>query len=646
MYKLVLDMPRFLKWSILLLMDVFWVPVALLIAFVLHSNTLGVMDFPLVNRFAALTLMGISALLSIVTKTYRIQLKSYERRAVGLTAFHTLALGAFAYLLDQLSGYGSAWSVFVIFMLSYFLLAVSARVILLQALLAVHRLGSEQVRVLIYGAGATGRQLAAALRMDESVIAVGYIDDNRDLHGSMVQGLRVYSSHNILELAQRKRADRVLLAMPSAPRSHIIRLSEQIQGLGLVVQSLPSFAQLTSGKSVFELLEPVIPGKFLGRDSLDDELSIASHLYRGKNVLVSGAGGSIGSELCRQLVLTRPSRLILFESSEHALYTIQNELKALALDTNVEVIPILGSVIDPGFVRDVISKWQVDVILHAAAYKHVPIVERNVLSGIKNNVLGTHTLSLQALQGGVERFIFVSTDKAVEPNNVMGATKRVSELIIDKLAKQDGGNTGTVFSMVRFGNVIGSSGSVLPLFRDQINRGGPVTITHPEMTRFFMTISEAARLVLLAGSIGESGDLLVLDMGEPVKINELAEQMIQAAGLTVRNADNPRGDIEIVVTGIRPGEKLHEKLMIGEGEKSTTHPKIIKANEPVAPSSVFEPNLAKLLNAIESGDEKTARQLLFDLATNPKNRSDEKHVQTVVDFQSPSSVRLSSESKR
>lgn len=611
MYKLVQDMPRAFKWAILLLMDVFWVPVALLIAFVLHTSTLGVMDFPLVNKFAAVALMGISALLSIITNTYRIQLKSYERRAVGLTALNTLALGGFAFVLDRLAEYGSAWSVFVIFMLSYFLLAVSSRVILLQALLAIHRLGAEQIRVVIYGAGATGRQLVAALRTDENVHPVGYVDDNRALQGSIVQGLRVHPSKTIQALVRQKKADRILLAMPSLPRSELIKRSRELEDQGLVVQSLPSFAQLAQGKAIFDQLEPVVPGRFLGRDALDGELSIAAGVYAGKSVLISGAGGSIGSELCRQVVLSRPSKLILFEVSEHALYEIHRELLVLTEGTNVRLIPVLGSVTNKQHVKRALCDYEVEVVLHAAAYKHVPIVEQNVFAGVENNIFGTQVLATEAVQSEVQRFIYVSTDKAVRPTSVMGATKRIAELLVKEMARKGMENGhSTIFSMVRFGNVIGSSGSVLPLFEEQIRKGGPVTLTHPEMTRYFMTISEAARLVLLAGSFAEGGELFVLDMGEPVRIADLARQMIEANGQTVRDQSNPKGDIEIVVSGMRAGEKLHEELMLGEGHMTAVHPKIMRASDEWLSEVEIASALRSLDRAVKRADEADIRSVL------------------------------------
>ncbi len=612
MNKLVRDMPRVVKWAILLLMDVFWVPLALLIAFVLHTSTLGVMNFPLVNKFAAIALMGISALLSIITNTYRIQLKSYERRAVGLTAVHTLALGGFAFVLDRLAEYGSAWSVFVIFMLAYFLLAVSARVILLQALLALHRLGTEQIRVLVYGAGATGRQLVAALRTDESIHPVGYVDDSGVLQGSIVQGLRVHSPKTLQALARRKKANRVLLAMPSLPPSELIKKSRELERQGLVVQSLPSFAQLAHGKAISDQLEEVVPGRFLGRDALDGELSIAAGVYADRSVLISGAGGSIGSELCRQVILTEPKKLVLFEVSEHALYEIHRELLVLTEGTNIRLIPFLGSVTNEQHVKRALSEHNVEVVLHAAAYKHVPIVEMNVFASVENNVIGTQVLAAQAVEAKVQRFIYVSTDKAVRPRSVMGATKRMAELLIKDMASQAKEHEQpTVFSMVRFGNVIGSSGSVLPLFEEQIRKGGPITLTHPEMTRYFMTIPEAARLVLLAGSFAEGGDLFVLDMGDPVKIADLARQMIEAAGLRVKEEANPKGDIEIVEIGLRSGEKLHEEIMVGEGKVTPVHSKILSVDEDWMDASETALLLNEIKTSLRDGDQTLLERALF-----------------------------------
>jgi FlaA1/EpsC-like NDP-sugar epimerase len=468
-----------------------------------------------------------------------------------------------------------------IFAFGYFAMCASSRYVLLKLLRWIYATQQDQVRVLIYGAGRMGQQLAAALKTDDTIVPIAFVDDNKSLHSTIVQGLTVYSPASISTLVADRKVDRVLLAMPSQTRARLAQIGAKLEAMGLTVESLPSFSQLAgNGAKLVEQLRPVQPGQFLGRPPLDTEMPGGSETYAGRSILVTGAGGSIGSELCKQLVMCKPRRLVLMEISELALYNINNELTELARQHEVELVPSLGSVTDAPIVRRVLSQHAVEVVIHAAAYKHVPIVERDPVPGFANNVLGTHTLATAAAEARVSRFILISTDKAVRPKNMMGASKRLAELVIQDLAKRADPATGdTIFSMVRFGNVIGSSGSVIPLFEEQIARGGPVTVTHPDVTRFFMTIGEAARLVLVAGSLAKGGDLFVLDMGEPIRIYDLAQQMIAAAGYELRTKDNPGGDIEIVLTGLRPGEKLFEELLIGEGQTSTPHPKILQARE-------------------------------------------------------------------
>ncbi|MBL4812892.1 MAG: polysaccharide biosynthesis protein, partial [Rhodobacteraceae bacterium] len=407
-----------------------------------------------------------------------------------------------------------------------------------------------------------------------------FVDDNKAHQSIIVQGRRVYSPVTIASIVAERHVDRILLAMPSVPRPRLAEISKRLEDLGLDVQTLPSFSQLAgNGAPLIDQFRPIVPGRFLGRAALDTELPGGSETYFGRSVLISGAGGSIGSELCRQVLACGPKRLVLMEISEFALYTLSQELQAMANSSNVELVAALGSVCDAPLVRKILADNEVDIILHAAAYKHVPIVENNPLAGISNNVLGTQTLALAAGDAGVKRFILISSDKAVRPKNMMGASKRLAEIVVQDLAVRSNTSGGTIYSMVRFGNVMGSSGSVIPLFEDQIKKGGPVTLTHREVTRYFMTIPEAARLVLVAGSFAGGGEVFVLDMGDPILIYDLARQMIDAAGYTVRDEDNPDGAIEIVLTGLRPGEKLHEELLIGEGQTTTPHPKIMQARE-------------------------------------------------------------------
>ena len=577
MYLFVSTLSRSAKRSILLAVDLVLIPVALVAALLLQQGALSPLERLTQNWQILPLLMGIGALLAAVMGTHKIQLKAYETRAIGLTAAHAVSLGLVAAVLDDMAGYGTAFATFVNFALVYFLMSVAARVVMLHLLLAIYRSGADQSRVLIYGAGRTGRQLAAALRTDETILPVAFIDDNTSVQTTIVQGLTVYGPMMIETLVRERAVDRVLLAMPSMPRAKLVQFSRRFEDMGLSVQALPSFAQLTGQEALIDQLEPVVPAKLLGRAPLDAELPGGSEVYAGKTILITGAGGSIGSELCRQLLACQPKKMVLFDLSELALYTIDMELQALARTTNIVFSPVLGSITDAGLMARVMKQEDVEIVLHAAAYKHVPLVERNAVVGLSNNVLGTQTLAMAAADAGVERFILISSDKAVRPTNMMGASKRLAEMVIQDLANRETG--GCVFSMVRFGNVMGSSGSVIPLFQEQIQKGGPVTLTHPDVTRYFMTIPEAARLVLVAGSFANGGDVFVLDMGEPIAIFDLARQMINVSGYTVRDAENPDGDIEIQITGLRPGEKIYEELLIGEGQTTTQHPKIWQARE-------------------------------------------------------------------
>ncbi len=462
---------------------------------------------------------------------------------------------------------------------------------------------------MIYGAGNTGTQLAAALRAHDSIRVVGFVDDSPKVQGMTVLGLMVYEPTQLERLVQKYDVERVLLAMPSAPAVRQATIVRDLVSKGLDVHSLPSFAQLVGTEVLVDSLEPVAPGSFLGRAPVAGLQPDADTAYRGKCVMVTGAGGSVGSELCRQLIRYKPKKIVLFEISEIALYTIDRELSARPELQGIEIVPVLGSVTESRLVRAVMAEQLVDVILHSAAYKHVPLVEANPISGLVNNVLGTRTLAEAAMDEGVKRFILISTDKAVRPTNVMGASKRMAEFVVQDMARRA---EKTDFSIVRFGNVLGSSGSVVPLFREQIAKGGPVTLTHEDVTRYFMTISEAASLVLIAGSLSSSrgtheGDLFVLDMGKPIRIRDLAERMIRAAGFTVRSPDRPDGDVEIVVIGLRPGEKLHEELLIEPGMLTTPHEKILRVQERNLTAVEMASALQELRAAAAVGDAVAAR---------------------------------------
>lgn len=608
MYRLVSLLPRTTKRQIVLAVDVLLVPIALFAALVLQQNGLSGGNEVDRNWFALPLLMGISGLLAVVLGIHKIQLKAYESHAIGLTAVHAVLLGLATAVMDDLAGYSTPLATFINFALVYFLMVITVRMAMLQILLVVYRSGQDQCRVLIYGAGRTGRQLAAALRTDDTILPVAFVDDNKTMQSTIVQGLTVYSPMAMETLIRERQISRVLLAMPTMPRPKIARLSRKLEDFGVDVQALPSFAQLAGQEAIVGQLQPVVPGRFLGRAPLDAEMPGGSDVYTGRNILITGAGGSIGSELCRQVLACAPVRMVIFDVSELALYTIDMELRTLAGRMNIEIIPVLGSITDAALVRRTMGNFDVQVVLHAAAYKHVPLVEKNPVVGMSNNVLGTQVLAEAAVEAGIERFILISSDKAVRPKNMMGASKRLAEMVVQDLASRHKG--ACVFSMVRFGNVMGSSGSVIPLFQDQIQKGGPLTLTHRDVTRYFMTIPEAARLVLVAGSFANGGDVFVLDMGDPIPIHDLACQMIEAAGYRVRDEENPDGDIEIQITGLRPGEKIHEELLIGKGQLTTSHPKILQAREVFLSEIEVAAALKALRQAINDADEPALRAVV------------------------------------
>ncbi|HIB3432529.1 TPA: polysaccharide biosynthesis protein [Pseudomonas aeruginosa] len=478
-------------------------------------------------------------------------------------------------------------------------------------------------RVAIYGAGAAGNQLVAALRLGRAMRPVAFIDDDKQIANRVIAGLRVYTAKHIRQMIDETGAQEVLLAIPSATRARRREILESLEPFPLHVRSMPGFMDLASGRVKVDDLQEVDIADLLVRDSVAPRKELLERCIRGQVVMVTGAGGSIGSELCRQIMSCSPSVLILFEHSEYNLYSIHQELERRIKreSLSVNLLPILGSVRNPERLVDVMRTWKVNTVYHAAAYKHVPIVEHNIAEGVLNNVIGTLHAVQAAVQVGVQNFVLISTDKAVRPTNVMGSTKRLAEMVLQALSNESApvlfGDRKDVhhvnktrFTMVRFGNVLGSSGSVIPLFREQIKRGGPVTVTHPSITRYFMTIPEAAQLVIQAGSMGQGGDVFVLDMGPPVKILELAEKMIHLSGLSVRSERSPHGDIAIEFSGLRPGEKLYEELLIGDNVNPTDHPMIMRANEEHLSWEAFKVVLEQLLAAVEKDDYSRVRQLL------------------------------------
>ena len=469
---------------------------------------------------------------------------------------------------------------------------------------------ASRPKVLIYGAGSTGRQLAAAMANSHEMQVAGFLDDDDRLHGHVLNGQPIYNPADLSNLVATLNINDLLLAMPSLSRRRRNEILSQVRNAHVAVRTLPNITGLAQGKVSITDLQELDIDDLLGREPVAPNHILLAKNIVGKVVLVTGAGGTIGSELCRQILSVAPAKLLLIEQSEFALYNIHQELEEKRADHKTVLVPLLASVQDEDRMREIMSTWHPNTVYHAAAYKHVPLVEHNPAAGIKNNVLGTLRTAQAAAENGVTDFVLISTDKAVRPTNVMGASKRLAEMALQALAAT---NTGTKFSMVRFGNVLGSSGSVVPKFRQQIRDGGPITLTHPEVTRYFMTISEAAQLVIQAGAMAKGGDVFVLDMGQPVKIIDLARRMVELSGLTVKNDKDPEGDIEIAVTGLRPGEKLYKELLIGDNPKQTAHPRIMKAHEEFIPWVELEAKLNSLEIALNINDVGLIRLMIEQL---------------------------------
>jgi FlaA1/EpsC-like NDP-sugar epimerase len=467
-------------------------------------------------------------------------------------------------------------------------------------------------KAVIYGAGGAGRQLAQALAHSHEMQAVAFLDDDDRLHGRVLNGLPIHSPEDVQGMVETHGVRTVLLAIPSLPRQRRNEILADLRHLRVAVRTLPNLNDLAQGRVSTADLHELDIDDLLGREPVVSNHILLAKNIVGKVVLVTGAGGSIGAELCRQILAVAPAKLLLIEQSEFALYQIHQELQTKQGD--VRLVPLLASVQDDDRMREIMSTWRPDAVYHAAAYKHVPLVEHNPAAGIKNNVLGTLRTAQAALEAGVTDFVLISTDKAVRPTNVMGASKRLAEMALQALAANQAGTpSGTKFSMVRFGNVLGSSGSVVPKFRQQIRDGGPITLTHPDVTRYFMTIPEAAQLVIQAGAMAKGGDVFVLDMGQPMKIMDLARRMVELSGLTVKDEEHPEGDIEIAMTGLRPGEKLYEELLIGDNPKPTMHPRIMKAHEEFIPWAEFEARLNALEMALNVNDVGVIRLMMQQL---------------------------------
>ncbi len=480
---------------------------------------------------------------------------------------------------------------------------------------ASSRLNRSNINVLIYGAGSSGIQLVNALKNGAEYNPVAFVDDDKGLHKLSINNIKVFNPKQIESLIEKYDITRILLAVPSAGKTQRSKILNKLEHLSIEVLAVPGLADIVSGKARIDEFVEVSIDDLLGRDQVPPSPGLMHADIKGKVVMVTGAGGSIGSELCRQIINQHPKGLVLFELTEFALYSIHKELELYIASKglDIQLYPLMGSVIKKKRMQTIMQSFSVQTVYHAAAYKHVPLVEHNVIEGVSNNIFGTLHCAQSAVAAGVETFVLISTDKAVRPTNVMGTTKRMAELCLQALAELD--NHKTRFCMVRFGNVLGSSGSVVPLFKKQIQNGGPITLTHKDITRYFMTIPEAAQLVIQAGALGMGGDVFVLDMGKPVKIYDLAYKLIHLSGFHLKNEANPNGDIEIMETGLRPGEKLYEELLIGDDVGKTGNERIMTASEVFLSWDELEIVLSDLKQACKGYDHQTIRSILIDAPT-------------------------------
>lgn len=606
--KSFLELSRFQKQLIAATADLILLPAAFGLAVLLrydnHTSQLFQMYF-----WIALAAPLLSIPIFLRLGLYRAVIRFIDQKIVYVVVLGvTLSVICMAALATFLHTTPLSRGVFGIYWISAILYVVASRFLARGYLLRLNDT-SAAIRIVIYGAGHSGMQLASALRAGREYLPVALVDDKKELHGATIGGVRVWPSAELPRLVAEKGIKEILLAMPSLKKAEQKNILEKLEPLKVKIKVTPPIASLVNGELRLQDVRDVEIEDLLGRDAVVPDMALMTACIEGKTVLVTGAGGSIGSELCRQIIALAPKRLLLLDISEFSLYTIEQDLQEMRLDKKLDVtiLPLLGSVLQAQKCELIMRTFSVDTIYHAAAYKHVPIVEHNPAQGIRNNAFGTLQLAQAAINAGVGCFVLISTDKAVRPTNVMGASKRLAELILQALSRTQ---SNTRFCMVRFGNVLGSSGSVVPLFRKQIMAGGPITLTHPEITRYFMTIPEAAQLVLQAAAMGEGGDVFVLDMGDPVKILDLAIRMVHLSGLAVRGDTDVDEGIEIRHVGLRPGEKLYEELLIGNNVVGTRHPLIMRAQETEISWNDLQPLLTSLDEACREFDYEEVRNLL------------------------------------
>ncbi len=602
----IVEVPRPVKRIITIVADCVMLVLALWAAVMLRIDQLA---WPVADLRPYVAVLAVSIPVFARCGLYRAVIRFLGHRAVFAVSIAILISAVLLMVLGQWAQIPDLGFRTVVIYSALALIYVGGSRVLVRYYLLTRYIQPTLSRVAIYGAGDAGAHLSASLMTTRAFDPVAFIDDSRAMHGAMINGIRVHPPEKLPTLVQDLGIDRVLLALPSESRRRRREILSRLEPLKLHVQTVPDIAQLVSGQANVNDLREIDVSDLLGRDAVPPNAALLAKCIKDQVVMVTGAGGSIGSELCRQIIQQKPIRLLLFEMSELALYNIERELRQTINQQGlmVDLIPLVGNAHHKYRLRDILQAYRVDTVYHAAAYKHVPIVEQNVIEGIHNNVVATWYAAEAALEADVKTFVLVSTDKAVNPTNVMGATKRLAEIVLQGLHQR---RAGTRFCMVRFGNVLASSGSVVPLFYEQIQAGGPITVTHPDVIRYFMTIPEAAQLVLQAGSMANGGEVFVLDMGKPVRIDDLARRMVNLMGMSVRDEKNQDGDIEIAYIGLRPAEKLFEELLIGNNVTGTEHPMILRAVEHGLPWERVSHLLENLLTAMSRFDCQRAVDLL------------------------------------